>query len=317
MNESILSRKIILGITGFSVWVLSSCTSMPERIEVLEDARKQVMEVVRDPVAMQVAGNEVTQARQALSRAEAALADNGDLVYIRHNAYVALRNAEIAKERIAESRLRQKIVQSEGRLSEVLMAIRTREAERAIFLAETRRRDAERRAMEANLAREEAEQAREHAENEAAKARNLKNSLADLNARQTNRGLVVTLGDVLFETDKFELEAGAQAAMEQLAKLMVDHPERRLLIEGHTDSLGPDTYNLSLSTLRAEAVRDALVSRGVDTSRITTEGLGEAYPVASNDTAGGRQENRRVEIVISDGRGSFPETAERDTETLQ
>jgi outer membrane protein OmpA-like peptidoglycan-associated protein len=98
---------------------------------------------------------------------------------------------------------------------------------------------------------------------------------------------------------------------------MVDHPERRLLIEGHTDSLGPDTYNLSLSTLRAEAVRDALVSRGVDTSRITTEGLGEAYPVASNDTAGGRQENRRVEIVISDGRGSFPETAERDTETLQ
>jgi outer membrane protein OmpA-like peptidoglycan-associated protein len=99
--------------------------------------------------------------------------------------------------------------------------------------------------------------------------------------------------------------------MDRLAQFMRDYGERQVKVEGHTDSRGDETYNIGLSERRARAVRDALVERGIDAQRIRTIGLGEGYPVASNDTQAGMQQNRRVEIVISDEQGNFPAGTER------
>jgi outer membrane protein OmpA-like peptidoglycan-associated protein len=119
-----------------------------------------------------------------------------------------------------------------------------------------------------------------------------------LKARQTDRGIVLTLGDVLFDTGRASLNPGAALKLDRLASFLNEHPDRRVQIEGFTDSVGGDAYNQDLSERRAEAVKAALTMRGIDPSRIATEGYGKAYPVASNSDSGGRQLNRRVEVVI-------------------
>jgi outer membrane protein OmpA-like peptidoglycan-associated protein len=119
-----------------------------------------------------------------------------------------------------------------------------------------------------------------------------------MKAKQTDRGIVLTLGDVLFDTGRAELNPGAASKMDQLAQFLAQHPDRRAEIDGFTDSVGSDAYNQELSQRRANAVKAALVTRGVDPTRINTQGYGKAYPVASNTDSGGRQLNRRVEVVI-------------------
>lgn len=137
----------------------------------------------------------------------------------------------------------------------------------------------------------------------AARNQELERQLRDLQARKTDRGLVMTLGDVLFATGSANLTAGAENRIQRLAQFLEQQPARTIRIEGYTDSTGSSETNLRLSERRAESVRDALVSQGVSPGRITTRGFGEAQPVASNSTDSGRQQNRRVEIVISeDGR---------------
>jgi outer membrane protein OmpA-like peptidoglycan-associated protein len=138
-------------------------------------------------------------------------------------------------------------------------------------------------------------QQRNEASQEAA---NLQAELQKLKATQTNRGIVLTLGDVLFDSGRSELNPGAATKMDQLAEFLKEHPDRRVEIDGYTDSVGPDAYNEQLSQRRADAVKAALVSRGIDPSRVNTQGYGKAYPVASNSDSGGRQLNRRVEVVI-------------------
>ncbi len=135
----------------------------------------------------------------------------------------------------------------------------------------------------------------------------LQDQLRALQAERTERGLVMSLGDVLFATGSARLTAGAETRLGPLADFLQQNPDRTLRIEGFTDSSGSSATNLRLSEERAMAVRDALTARGVNPSRITVQGMGSARPVASNATASGRQQNRRVDIVISDP-GSVAET---------
>ena len=125
-----------------------------------------------------------------------------------------------------------------------------------------------------------------------------------LKATPTNRGLVLTLGDVLFDTGKAELNSGASRKLDQLAQFLNEHPDRRVQIDGFTDSVGTDSYNEELSRRRADSVKSALLTRGIDSSRIGTQGYGKAFPVANNTDSGGRQLNRRVEVVIGGDNGS-------------
>jgi outer membrane protein OmpA-like peptidoglycan-associated protein len=132
-----------------------------------------------------------------------------------------------------------------------------------------------------------------------ARAEDLARQLELLKARETERGIVLNLEDVLFEVDRAELQPGVLPDLARLAAFLREHPERPVLIEGHTDSTGSSQYNLDLAEARAAAVEGVLVQDGVPPARIQTRSFGESAPVASNATPAGRQQNRRVEIVIA------------------
>ena len=132
-----------------------------------------------------------------------------------------------------------------------------------------------------------------------ARAKSAEEQLAEMKAKPTDRGMVLTLGDVLFDTGRAQLNPGAAQPLDQLAHFMKQHAQHTVAIEGYTDSAGADALNQTLSEKRAIAVKSGLTERGIAGDRVSARGMGEANPVASNDTAAGRQRNRRVEIVLS------------------
>lgn len=230
------------------------------------------------------------------------------------------REAELAR-KLAETRAREA---EQARLeaeASARAAQQARQGEQAqIREAELARQQAEKRAQEAEIARQqaakraeelelakqqaeartrEAEQARQKAQASAKRISELENTLAEYKARQTERGLELTLSGVLFEFDKALLKPGALRGLSPLVAFLKENPERKIVLEGHTDSVGSESYNIDLSRQRAEAVREFLVQNGVEAKNISARGLGEAYPVASNNTEAGRLQNRRVEIIIS------------------
>ena len=130
-------------------------------------------------------------------------------------------------------------------------------------------------------------------------ADDLARQIAELNAKATDRGLVVTLGDLLFETGKSELKGGAASNLSKLSAFLNKYPDRTIVIEGHTDSVGSDDYNVNLSQRRANSVQQFLLAQGIASNRLSSSGKGENFPVASNDSSSGRQMNRRVEVIIA------------------
>lgn len=126
-------------------------------------------------------------------------------------------------------------------------------------------------------------------------------ALQEMKAQKTERGEVVTFGDVLFDTGKADLKYGSQRQFQQLADFLSNNPERKVRIEGFTDDIGSEDSNQTLSERRAASVANALASLGVSRQRIFTQGYGEEYPVADNNNAASRQQNRRVEVIVSNG----------------
>jgi len=194
------------------------------------------------------------------------------------------------------------------------------EAEQRAKEAELARRRAEDRAQELQQAQEqlavkvrEAEQEREKAQATAKRVDQLEKQLSQFKARETERGLELTLSGVLFEFDKAALKPGALRGLSPLVDFLKSNPDRHVTLEGHTDSVGSDDYNSRLSRRRAEAVEDYLVDRGISGERIDARGLGEQYPVASNDTQAGRLENRRVEIIIAEEPARTAAQADKST----
>ena len=196
------------------------------------------------------------------------------------------------------TRAREEIERTEAERNRIIAEERAREAAAAERAAQEAARELE---VQARAAEEQA-RAAQAAE---ARAQDLERELEQLEAHDTDRGLVLTLGDVLFDAGTATLKPGAATTVDRLAQFMRDYPERSVRIEGHTDSAGSDTANQALSEQRADAVRESLIERGLEAERIATLGYGEARPIAGNETAAGRQQNRRVEIVVSDEQGSF------------
>ncbi|MDO8341609.1 MAG: OmpA family protein [Cellvibrio sp.] len=200
-------------------------------------------------------------------------------------APVAIKDAEAAVSRAEEPR-------KDTKYSQHLVYLADRKVDTAVALAtarllEDKRKDINDQATEAQLASRTQE------------ADALRRQLAELNAKQTERGLVITLGDVLFETGKADLKGTATANLAKLTAFLTQHPDRSLVIEGHTDSVGSESYNQVLSQNRADSVKAFLLNQGVASNRITAFGKGESSPVASNDSSSGRQMNRRVEVIIA------------------
>ena len=139
--------------------------------------------------------------------------------------------------------------------------------------------------------------------------RDVDQTLTNLGARESDRGFVLTLSDIQFQRDESELSADTMRKLYPLITLLKDESRRNIIIEGYTDSAGAEDYNTELSERRATAVRDFLVSAGIDPRRTSVRGYGEEHPIASNDSENGRRENRRVEVIVT--RDSNPRTAER------
>src|SRR5262245_13053148 len=159
------------------------------------------------------------------------------------------------------------------------------------------RQNAERAAQAAAVAEEQAARAGQRGAISARRAQ-LERELAELKARETEQGLVLTLGDVLFAPNQSEPTTAAMRKLSPFVTILKEQPQRSIRIEGYTDSRGPESYNLDLSQRRADAVRDFLVDNGISPRRITARGYGKANPVASNATLAGRRENRRVEVIV-------------------
>lgn len=289
MKTQLRSRIEAILIVAAMTAVLVGCSSTPQPIEELEQARSLVREIASSPDAGRYAADEVTAAHDALRRAERIAEEDGSTSAVRDAAYLARRNAEIAQQQIQRGQAEAAMQEAEAERQRVLLQAREREAA-------ARQREAAAQAEQAQAARQQAELAAEQARREASM---LQEQLRELEARQTDRGLVLTLGDVLFDTGQATLKPGAMGSIQRLAEFLAQNPARSVTIEGHTDSRGEDAFNQTLSENRANAVRSELLSRNVDGSRVVALGRGESVPVATNDTAAGRQQNRRVEIIIA------------------
>lgn len=277
----------MLTIAALAV-LLAACASTPKRNEQLEQARAEVDKLAHDPMAQQAASADVDAARGNLQQAESAFQQKRPPEEVDHLAYLALRRAQAGQARVEEAQARQQVAQADKERNQVLLQAREREVQEARSEATTARNTAQAAQQQLSSARQE---------------------LQSLQAKQTDRGTVLTLSDVLFDTGKATLKPGADREIERIAQYLKDSQGTRAIIEGYTDSRGGDEYNQELSQRRAQAVADALSSRGVPADRMEVRGLGKEYPVASNDTQAGRQQNRRVELVLSDEAGRFAQGA--------
>ena len=289
--------------------LLGACSTVPTTTATLDEARADYVAASNNPAVASYAPMEFRQASEALDRANQAAAKRESLADIDKLAYVAKQRIATAQE-VAKTKAAEADIQNAGQeRTRVQLEARTAEADRA-------KRDAA--AAQAQVATAQAQAADAQAQAQAAQAQNaqlaqraaaLEALLVELHAQKTERGMVVTIGDVLFATDRAELTANGAATVRKLAEVMAQNPDRTVLVEGFTDSTGTAAHNKDLSERRAASVAQALTGLGVPRERVAMRGYGEAYPVASNDSANNRQLNRRVEIVLSNEGAAIPPRA--------
>jgi outer membrane protein OmpA-like peptidoglycan-associated protein len=302
-------RRFLAGLLPLAVVAGCASTEVEQAAKAqLGRAQTAYRQAQSDPSVQAYAQLQLADAQKAFQAAEQAKTPEE----MQQLGYLAERKAQIASTVGATRKIEQDTQQLSKETGDILLQKRERElraargeADDARKAAEARARDAETKAREAEQARAQAESARAQADAEAkaraaeqAKTATLTRELADLKAQQTERGLVLTVGDVLFATGKAEIAAGGLRSINKLAEFLKQNPKRNLLIEGYTDNTGSEDFNLGLSQRRADAVKDALTAKGVASDRITTKGYGPKYPVVANDSAAGRQQNRRVEVVV-------------------
>lgn len=264
----------LLGMVG--------CETAPETSGVLDEARSAVSAAEADPNVAKYAPTELDRARKLLINAEGAAKEKGAKdKAAAHYAYLATQMARISQQRAQEQVATARVKAGDTERQKILLAARENEVDEA---------------------KTQAHQAQ-------AESQRLAALLENMQASQTPRGIVLTLDDVLFDTGKAQLKSGAERSIEQIASFLKENPDRRVQVEGFTDSQGADNYNLELSQSRADSVAMAIINRGVDAQRVRALGYGEGYPVASNDSAGTRQLNRRVEIIVSNDNSEIPRRA--------
>ncbi|MHA7836749.1 MAG: OmpA family protein [bacterium] len=261
------AKTSLVVITLVTIALLSSCAS-PEPPRVVPDIRSDLEEVQNDDRISRHAPVQLYEAEKAVERLERA-ADRDQQDRIDHLAYLARHQIELARVAAETEAYQERIEELAQERDEARLEAATSRAERA-----------SRRAEE------------------------LRSQLTELDTRQTDRGLIVTMSDVLFALDEAELQPAARDALEQVAGLLQEYPDRKVIVEGHTDSLGSEQYNRELSRRRAAAVARVLERNGVSSNRLEVRGLGESRPIAPNDSKAGRLENRRVEIVLQRTSGS-------------
>ena len=314
------------------VATLTACTATPKKNLALERVRDDLESLKSTPELAGYAPRALGEAERALRMAEQA---TGNEYYRTHLVYMADHRIQIARAMAEREQNGQALDDLEDQYSAMMIKASQweaeqarQEAERARLLVATTVEDAQRakeekeRALQkeaesaraAELATEEAQQARRLAESRASEAEfarreadlaseqisSLTRQLENLQLRQTESGVVVTLGDVLFASGQTSLVEGALSSLEEVVDLLQTEPDKKIRVEGHTDASGEAEENVQLSKLRADAVRQALIDLGVAEDRITSAGMGEDFPIASNEDQEGRARNRRVDVILLD-----------------
>ena len=274
--------------------LLAACATAPSKPAGAADARAKLTKLQSNP---DLATRAPVAMKDAESAVRAAEVPQADVALAQHSVYIADRKVEIAAAQARTSLAEEQRTSLSEQRDKSRLDARTREADATTSQLATARvamadqkREAD--ATEAASALAAAEATRQSAE--------LQRQLDELHAKPTDRGMVLTLGDVLFATGRAELKNGATANLNRLVTFLNSYPSRTVMIEGYTDNTGSDDYNLGLSQRRADAVKAYLTGQGIGSMRLTSAGKGESAPVADNDSSGGRQQNRRVEVIIAD-----------------
>jgi outer membrane protein OmpA-like peptidoglycan-associated protein len=268
-----LSRTLI-GASVASL-LLAACAAAPVKPSGADEARAKLTQLQSNPDLATRAPVPMKEAELAVRAAEQ---PQTDAALGQYRVYMADRKVDIAIARAKTALAEDQRAGLSQQRDQARLDARTREADaNSSKLATTRVALADATQQSADLQRQ----------------------LDELNAKPTDRGLVLTLGDVLFATGKSDLKVGATSKLNQLVSFLNNYPTRTVTIEGYTDNVGSDDYNLGLSQRRADSVKSYLTVQGIASTRLAADGRGESSPVADNDSAAGRQQNRRVEVVIS------------------
>ncbi len=281
-----------------AVAVVAGCSTVENSR--LNEARNDYSAAQSDPKVAKLAPAELKLASEALEKANDAANKKEDADRITHLAHLAKQRVAVAQETAKQKEAELAVTEASTERSKIRLDARTEEANTAKQKAEMAQRQAEASQQQSETAQQQAVMSQQQARDAEMRAAQLETQLKELNAKKTDRGLVITLGDVLFDTNKARLKPGATRSLQKLATFLKQYPERKVQIEGYTDSTGSADYNQELSNRRAHAVRASLMDMGVSSDRITIQGYGKESPVASNDTPAGRQMNRRVEIILSE-----------------
>ena len=276
----------------------------PAELKRAEDALREAALAQSNEDMSSLAYVATTRTQTALAVAERKVlrAQLKELSQLRSEELLKARDLEISREKDARKRaqLEREAALADAETSRLERESALAEAQTSRLKSEAALADAQTLRLEREAALADAEALRLEKVESMKAAEALRLEMQALQAVKTERGMVMTLGDVLFSTGKAALQPGAMSTIDRLSAFLAQYKEKTVLIEGHTDNIGADQYNQVLSEQRADAVRVALVELGVAPERVSTTGYGESRPLADNSTDAGRLKNRRVEIVIKD-----------------
>ncbi|HEV7814122.1 MAG TPA: OmpA family protein [Janthinobacterium sp.] len=297
-----LTLPAMLAMAAF----VAACSSAPTSTSLLDQTRGDYMAAQNNPAVANYAPLELKQASDALERANAAAAKKESPGQVDKLAYLAKQRIATAQEVARQKAAEADVAKAGQQRDQIRLQQRTQEADQAKMQAQAAQSQAEAATAAAQNAQMQAQNAESATRDAQARSAALEAQLADLSAQKTERGIVITLGDVLFGTDQAALTPDGMRTANKLGNVLANNPQRTVLIEGYTDSTGSSAHNLELSQRRADSVRKALTDMGISRDRIATHGYGNAFPAAGNDSASGRQMNRRVEIVLSEEGAGIP-----------
>jgi outer membrane protein OmpA-like peptidoglycan-associated protein len=297
MNRFIPEVSRTLAAAIAATLLLAACATAPVKPAGAADVRAKLTRLQGDPELATRASVAIKDAEAAVVAAEV---PETDQELARHRVYIADHKVEIAMAQARTSLTEEQRVALSQARDKARLDDRTHEADAATNALTAARAEIVQQTRQAEATRNETEAAQLAAADAAQKAAELQRELDELHAKPTDRGMVLTLGDVLFTSGKADLKVGATANLDKLAAFLASYPDRNVIIEGHTDSMGSEDYNVGLSQRRADSVKAYLAGQGIGSARLSASGKGESAPVADNDSAAGRQQNRRVEVVIVD-----------------
>jgi outer membrane protein OmpA-like peptidoglycan-associated protein len=294
-HRGVMLGKTLIATTVASV-LLAACAAAPLKPDGAAEARSKLTQLQSDPNLASRVPLAMKEADSAVRAAEQPQADKELGAY---RVYLADRKVEIARAQAETSLAEDQRAALSAQRESARLDARTREADVAKGQVATARAEGAEQKVAADQARTEADAAHLAAASSEQQAAELQRQIDVLQAKPTDRGLVLTLGDVLFTSGRADLKGGATGNLNKLVAFLSKYPDRTVAIEGFTDSVGSEDYNQGLSERRANSVKSYLVRQGIDSGRLTASGMGESDPVAGNDSAAGRQQNRRVEVIIS------------------